>query len=186
MAKKSKAPIVIVALSAFVLGGSAAFVVFGPGRTVPPEMSRGALTPADREARPVSEKPILEEPGRVSTLAPKFENGDLTFDRQTEPVSPTVDPVVQVVNDFLRRVPAVPKEAVLKSAKISSGLVELDFNQAFQTGYGTEDEQVIVNGILTALAQFQNIDRAQFLVEGKALDALSNIDLTEPQPVIRD
>jgi spore germination protein GerM len=110
---------------------------------------------------------------------------DLKFDEAKEAIPPKQNGMVFAVNQFLSGLDAVPKSARLLSAEVKGGIAELNFNEALVAGYGTEDEMIIVEGILRTMAQFEGVDAVQFQVNKAALDTLGGIDLSTPQKVIR-
>src|SRR5690606_5920316 len=89
------------------------------------------------------------------------------------------------VREYLKSISAIPREAKLLDCTVSNGIATLNFNSAFAAGYGTEDERTIVEGILTTLGQFEDIEGVIFHMDGRPLDTLGNIDLGGPQKVIR-
>lgn len=137
---------------------------------------------------PVGEKtvagqniPAVDRP--VKVLTPRYEGNDLKLEEKDAKAPEGTDGMVQVVNSYLDQVPAVPKDARLKSLTMDGGTAMLSFSATFERTYGTDDEQTIIKGILSSLAQFPDVKKAKFLVEGKPLETLGNIDLTEPLDV---
>jgi spore germination protein GerM len=81
----------------------------------------------------------------------------------------------------------LPAGTKLRSVKIEDGLASVDFSQEFQTNFhGSETEEAqAINSILRTMGQFPSVTRVQILVEGKAIDALSQLDISGPLEVIR-
>lgn len=133
------------------------------------------------------QKPARPEPPApsVTVLVPEFVNGELKFKETRQTVAPGEAPEVFAVNAFLKETGFVPPKAKAVSVTVERGLATVTFTPEFQTTYGTEDEQTLVNGILKALGQFKNIDKVSMRVGGQPLDTLGSIDLSEPQDVIR-
>jgi spore germination protein GerM len=77
----------------------------------------------------------------------------------------------------------VPKDANVKTVTVKEGIATIDFNEKIYAGYGTEDEQIIVRGLLRVMAQFPEVKSVLFTTEGQPLDSLGAIDLSSPQPV---
>jgi len=96
------------------------------------------------------------------------------------------DPMVFAVNNYLDKLPMVKKEARARKCTVSNGIANLDFTPEFETTYGTEDEQTILKGLLTVMAQFPDVKQVKFTVGGRTLDSLGNVDLTTPQDVMKD
>ncbi len=168
MSKSKNKPVIFIVAAAALLGGLTVFALNSP-RQIPEDLAR-------KEKAGTS----------VTELTPKYDNGDLTFDRKEGKTSAGSDAKVQVINDYLNKIPAVPKEAELIDVKMEGTTAVLNFNDAFRSGYGTEDEQIIIKGILTSLSQFPEVQNVLFKINGQPLDSLGNIDLSEPQSVTKE
>ncbi len=81
----------------------------------------------------------------------------------------------------------IPEGTRLRSIKVEGGLATVDLSEEFQSHFhGSETEEAqTVNSVLRTLGQFASIDRVQFLVDGKPIDALSQLPLSGPLDVIR-
>lgn len=121
----------------------------------------------------------------VKVLKPAYKDGELTFSETTQNSGTGEAREVFAVNAFLKETKFLPSGARAESVAVKNGLAEVTFTKEFETTYGTEDEQTLVNGILKTLGQFKEIEKVAFKVDGHALDTLGSIDLSEPQPVIR-
>lgn len=124
----------------------------------------------------------------VHALVPKMHGHDLSFEKHNVVAPDGVDQRVFVVNEYLKELHSKgigDAKAKAVGIDVRNGIAYLDFNSAFEETYGTEDEGVVLNGILTSLGQFPEIEKVQFEIDGKAMDSLGDVDLTEPQPVIR-
>ncbi len=119
----------------------------------------------------------------VKVYTPRYDKGELKLDPGTVKPPETADPRVFAVNAYLANLGFVPKGSALKTCIVKDGLATLDFNSAFETTYGTEDEQTVVKGLMTTMAQFPEIHSVLITVEGKSIETLGNIDLTQPLPV---
>ncbi len=178
--KRSKNPIARLAwplllVSVVATGALAHYVLNSPKTPVePPPSVRQKL--ADKAATP-------RESVRVPT--PIYQDDTLRFKSETRKTTAGVDPRVEAVNAFLAQVKAVPRDARLVSVKVSNGTATLDFTDAFRQTYGTEDEQVVLNGLLETLKQFEEIRYVRLTAGGEPIDSLGNVDLTEVQPVPR-
>lgn len=77
----------------------------------------------------------------------------------------------------------VPKEAELISLEVIDGVAYVNFNQAFQTKHwgGSAGEAMTLYSITNSLAKLPDIEKVQFLLEGKKQEAiLGHADTTEP------
>lgn len=81
----------------------------------------------------------------------------------------------------------IPEGTRLRSIKVEGGLATVDLSGEFQSHFhGSETEEAqTVNSVLRTLGQFASIDRVQFLVDGKPIDALSQLPLSGPLDVLR-
>lgn len=81
----------------------------------------------------------------------------------------------------------LPKGTTLRGIKIAGGLATADFSRAFETHFhgGSTEEAQTINSILLTLGQFPTIERVQILVDGRPIDALSNLPINGPLDVIR-
>ncbi len=80
-----------------------------------------------------------------------------------------------------------PKEArATKAVLTERGELRLQFNNAFDRTYGSEEERALVDGILHSLGQFKEIVNVQFCIGDQPMETLGHIDLSTPQAVLRD
>ena len=81
----------------------------------------------------------------------------------------------------------LPEGTRLRGVKVEAGLATVDFSRELVSHFhGSEQEEAqTVNSVLRTLGQFDTIDRVQFLVDGKPVDALSQLPLNAPLDVIR-
>ncbi|MCX7799351.1 MAG: GerMN domain-containing protein [Fimbriimonadales bacterium] len=150
-----------------VLAAVAAYVQLAPAKRVPPEMRR----------------PEAGRPGparEVQVPQPRFEDGELKFDSKSLMTKPGEDPAVAALNGFLRASRIAPQEARCVAVRREGDVAVLDFSAPFAQTYGSEDEQALLAGIAKTLRQFPGIQRFRLAVDGKPLDSLGNIDLSEP------
>jgi hypothetical protein len=79
--------------------------------------------------------------------------------------------------------PNIPAEADVASVKVNGGLAMVDFTPEIQKGYGSGEESELINSLLKGLAEFDQIQRAQFSVQGQPLESLGHLELLEPVDV---
>lgn len=160
----------MLALGAMALGVLGSYAKFGPGNQIP-----------ESERKP----PVRGEDRSVIVYQPKFED-DLRFESRRELPPASADRMVYAVNAYLKEANLAPEGAAAKSCRLEGRTAVLDFTAPFRSTYGTEDERTLIEGILREMGQFREVDDVRFLVEGKPIETLGNIELTDPQPVIRD
>jgi hypothetical protein len=159
-----------------VVGAFGAYVKFGPGAQVPANERRldgNAQKPSPRVD--VSSKP---EHGSVTIFHPKFaETGDLSFTTSSADVPSGEDARVFAVNQFLMDSNIAPAGARLLGIDVHDRVATLSFNSAFFSGYGTMDEQALVEGLRKTLGQFKEIEELDFRNQGRKAETLGNIEL---------
>ena len=155
---------VVLVLAAVVVLGIAAYVKFAPADEIP-----------------VEEETLVD--GSVTLVIPTY---DENLDFRSEPVKVPegVDQTVFAVNLFLDQLDDVGSGGV-ERIELNNGIASVYFSSEFRRSYGTEDEQILVNGLLVTLGQFPEIDFVKFYAGGRPLETFGNIDLTDPLPVIR-
>jgi len=176
--KKGNPGLLLLGLVGLAIVGGLAYYVMNLPKSGP---SLGSDAPSVRNETP--NKPSKSE--QVKVLTPAYKDGELTFSESTQESASGESPEVFAVNAFLKEAGIVPSGARATSVKIKDGIAAVTFTKEFETTYGTEDEQILVNGILKTLGQFKSIKKVSFRVGDHALDTLGSIDLTEPQPVLR-
>lgn len=141
---------------------------------------------APSQSPPVALDKPQEQPKEVKTYTPHYEGNDLKLHPGITKPAPDQDARVFAVNEYLTGLKVVPKAARATKCEIKDGVATIDFTPEFETTYGTEDEQTILKGLLTTMAQFKGVEKVRFTVQGHTLETLGNVDLTEPQPVMQE
>jgi hypothetical protein len=176
MARKTKpasrAPLFVAVCGFALVAGLAAYVVNNRGRSLDQNTSEPTAT--------------SKRPQDVKVYTPRYDKGDLKLDSKTARPTAAEDPRVFAVNKYLEQLAMVPKAARAKTCTVTDGIANLDFTLEFEKTYGTEDEQTILKGLLTVMAQFPEVHQVKFTVGGRTLDTLGNVDLTTPQDVMKD
>jgi hypothetical protein len=167
-------------IGASTLGALTFYAVTPQANRVPVEQLREGAKPSPA-SQTTTEKPLPA--GTVNAPTARYQGDDLVFDQK--PVRPQAgqDRMVFAVNQYLAGLSFVGKEARVTSIKIKDRIATLDFSEAIYGGYGSEDEQTLVKGILETMSQFENVGWVKFTVEGQTLDSLGHLDLSDPQPV---
>lgn len=156
-----------------VAAGIGVYIVNSPGQRI-------SVTPLP------TTKVEQTQSGEVKVYTPRYERGNLKLDPGIAKPAATEDSRVFAVNQYLSGISVVPKAARAVKCEISGGVATLDFTPEFETSYGTEDEQTILKGLLTVMAQFKGVEKVKFTVQGRTLESIGNVDLTEPQPVLQE
>ncbi|MBL8060497.1 MAG: GerMN domain-containing protein [Chthonomonas sp.] len=167
-----------------VAGSVAAWVQINTDRTIPPSERR---LPTQRNGKPVQPQPDSTKRETVTVIKPRYEGDAIKYDRHHSEVPEGENKMVFAVNEYLRESGIAPKEARATKAHLSEkGELKLEFNDAFDRTYGSEEERSLVDGILHSLGQFKEIVNVQFFIGDQPMETLGHIDLTAPQPVLRD
>ncbi len=147
----------------------------------------------DRKASPATSLPLAKSTAAATdqskgsiVLVPSMVGEDLTFKQELRQPPAGVDPMVFTVNEYLRQVPAVPKDGRAVGVEVKDRTAILAFNRAFgdQT-YGSEDEKTVLDGIRATMGGFAEVDKVLLQVDGKTIDSLGHIELADALPVIR-
>jgi germination protein M len=149
------------------------------------------VTPPAGPSGPVSAVPLPTPPsGKTQGVIylPSGKGGDDDqLVAQTVPLHSTQSPALDSLNALAKAPDSpLPSGTQIRGIKLADGLATVDLSREFQTNFhgGTTEESQTVNSILETLGQFPNIDRVQILVEGKSIDALSQLPLDGPLDVI--
>jgi len=116
-------------------------------------------------------------------LVPSILKNDIALFKSAGLPPEGVRPEVFLVNETLTSLQIDGARAV--GIDVKDHLALVDFNTGIERGYGTIEEGYLIKSLQMALGQFKDIDKFQVVVEGKTVESLGNIDLTEPVPVIR-
>lgn len=145
-------------------------------------------SPADRAKR--ASQTDAPKPGTrdsVEIKTPTYdESGNLRFTSEQAKVPRNEDAYLVAINGFLAKADLAPAGAKAVKADLKDGILTIWFNEAFDSTYGTEDEQTLVNGILVSAGQFSEVRKVQFTIQGKPMETMGNIDLTSPLSTLRE
>lgn len=161
-----------------------------PGATVrepQPAVTPPAVAPTTGDDSPAATVKPPKGGGVIYTVRSKGGDANDLAPRPAH-LARSLNPARDAVKELIRADGSpIPSGTALRGIKIEDGLATVDFSDAFQTnfhGSDTEEAQT-VNSVLRTLGQFPTIERVQFLIEGKPIEALSQLPLNEPLPVIR-
>lgn len=75
----------------------------------------------------------------------------------------------------------IPSGTRLLGLNFKNGLATIDFSHEFSDNFhgGSDAEALLVRSILRTLSQFSQVKHVRLLVEGKPLDTLGHLDLSE-------
>lgn len=171
--KTSKGPMIgLLAIGAIGLAVLAAYVKFGGADKVPTEVKR---VPAIQQ--PASNK---NKPDQVTLITPTREGTDLNLGKHQSDVPTGENPMLFALNHFLRESKIVPDDARAVGMQVKDHVALVDVSPSFNQSYGSMDEETLLKGICATLAQFPEVEKVQFFVEGKVVGSLGNVDLSEP------
>lgn len=179
--KKSGNPMIaLMAVGVLGLGALAAYVKFGGADKVPPELKRvESLQKKDVPAGKNEPEPPVEKT-TVELFTPSRDSEELKFTKHRSDVPEGEDARLFALNHFLQASKIADPKAKVVGIQVKDGVALIDASPEFNQTYGTFDEEAILKGISATLAQFNDIEKVQFFVEGKPVTTLGNVDLTEP------
>ena len=174
---RSAGPFVaMLAIGVLGLGALAAYVKYGGASTVPVQIRRE--TPI---GTPSAKKD--DSPDSVELVTPTREGTELKLGKHRSDVPAGEDARLFAINHFLHESNIAPSDARAVGIQVKDGVALVDVSPSFNQTYGTFDEEALLKGLCATLAQFKGIDKVQFFVEGKPVETLGNVDLSEPIPV---
>ncbi len=157
------------------------------GRQPTPSVTPPADTPPAGEGSPTATVKPPKDGGVIYTVSAKGGDDNDLAPRHAH-LARSLNPARDAVKELMRANDSpIPSGTTLRGIKIADGLATVDFSDAFQANFhgGSTEEAQTVNSILGTLGQFPTIERVQILVEGKPIEALSQLPLNDPLPVIR-
>ncbi len=79
-------------------------------------------------------------------------------------------------------IPLIPESATINSLNIKNGIANIDFSQEFVDDRFTSDtaDILLIYSIVNTLTEFPDINAVVFFIDGKRLDLLGMLDLSEP------
>lgn len=183
--RKSKGPtarpiVALLLLGAVGLGGFAAYVRYGSPTRVPDELRAEKATPT----APATKESPAPDRNKVRVMVPESDGTDVKFQTTQRDVPAGEEPILVAVNGFLRECPFVDKSARAIGVDVKDGLATIDFNEPFYQTYGTTDENALLKGLRLSVGQFPNVKKVWFRIEGKPIDSLGSVELTDPISVL--
>jgi hypothetical protein len=173
----------LIAISALSFGGLTYYVMNRPQPNHDTAMANPAPTPATQD-RDTTAPPI--ERDQVQTHDPSYAGGNFSTRTSPSQVPQGTDAAVFAVNDYLDKLPNIPKAVDVKSIAVRDKIATVDFSpQMRDVSFGSEDEQIFVVGILKVLGQFPEIRDVAFTIDGQKVESFGHLDLSTPQPVER-
>lgn len=126
------------------------------------------------------------EHATISVFKPKFSGEELTFEASSKQVPAGEDARIFAVTEFLSVSKVLPEGARLLALSVHGGVASVSFNSKIRGSYGSDDERVLVNGLMSVLGQFKDIERVEFFADGERIDSFGgHLDVSEPQLVTR-
>lgn len=181
----TKTLLIVALCGAAIVGSLAAYVKLTPADRVP-EDQRRVESPAKPRVEPKVDVSVQKAPeGRVYVFEPYFEGNDLKFNTRMADIPRETPPEVFVLTAFLEASRIPDPSARVLGVDVRDGLAAVSFNSAFAGGYGSTDEQVLIEGIRRSLGQFPAINEVELYIDGTKMETLGSVELAEPLPVIR-
>lgn len=170
----------LLPLLAIALGGGAVFA----GTSIYVQAAPKIQPKPD--GTPAVQVDVTAQPSSVEVMEPSYnKEGDLELEPRVVPVKKGADAKATAVSGYIAKIPAVPSSTRVLSIKMEGRTAVIDFSKEVDSGYGTEDERTLIEGVLTTMGQFPDVDMVAFRIEGKATQGIGNLDLSSPLQVIR-
>lgn len=184
----------LLVVGAMGAGALAMYVAGGAPMKLPENMQRTERLPEHQKPKPTDIKSELptstnhdEKQTSVTVLKPKYDkDGTLKFDKDQKEVQHDENPYVVALNGYLANAKIAPEGSKVVNAELKGDVLVVSFSKQFDRTYGTEDEETLVNGLLTTAGQFPGVKKMLFTIEGQELETLGNVDLTQPISVLRE
>lgn len=181
-------------IAALGVGVFAAYVRLTPSAAhVDAGVRRPAVeAPIDRPKEPVVRRShehgpdvtLQETPKALAFKLPKIDGDNVSLGGPAGPVPQGIQPAVFLATETMKVLKIDGAKAL--TARIDGRNAIIEFTPALEKGYGSTEEGTLIKALQTALGQVTDFDTFQLAIEGKTLDTLGQIDLSEPIPVIRD
>lgn len=187
MSNPSKRTLFVVTFVAVaVVGGVAAYVKFAPATHAPIEEPNGGtiLTRGKGPDVSITHGQPEHSEQKVLVFHASYEGENLKFDSLERDVPVGEDPKVFAVNEFLKDSKIVDEGARLLAVHMQGDEAHLSFNEAFNTSYGTDDEHTLLDGLRTTLGQFPEVKKVLLEADGKPIESLGNVEITDGLPVL--
>lgn len=173
-------------VGALVGGAAATYVQSIQSSRISAEERRTERLPQHQDPKSASAAQTPKRGNEVEVVRPRDTGEEVVNERTKVQVPEGQDPMLFAVNSFLRDSKIAPEGAQAVKATLVRGELTLDFNTDFDRTYGSEDERVLVDGILRSLGQFKDVRNVRFTINGEQVETLGHLDLTTPQAVLRD
>lgn len=183
-----RAVVILACLGTVGFVALAAYTKMSP-RIVDPEVRPKAQNTGNLGNDVVGSKPIpmpARQPKKIVVLTPERGSLEPKFHRESKSVPDGEDAWLMATNGFLENSGIVPPDARAVSTRLEDRTLVIDFTASFRKSYGSADESAILKGLQLSIGQFPEIDKIRLTVEGKPLDTLGNVDLSEPIDVMRN
>lgn len=173
----------LIAISALSFGGLTYYVMNRPAPNHDTARTSAGRTPANQDRNAVT-PPIRRD--QVQTHDPSYAGGNFSTRTSTAQVPQGTDAAVFAVNNYLDKLPNIPKAVDVTSISVRDKIATVNFTpQMRSVSFGSEDEQIFVVGILKVLGQFPEIRDVTFTIDGQKVESFGHLDLSTPQPVER-
>lgn len=106
---------------------------------------------------------------------------DVTINTEDEPIQATLQAFIDQQNTSDLGNP-IPEGTRIESVKVDSDLATINFSKEFVDGFagGSEDESLLIKAIVKTVGQFNNINKIMLKADGKPVNTLGHLDITEP------
>lgn len=163
--------IVAIVVAVAVLAGIAYYVMNGPPKDV---LRKGEIHVPANDSKGSD---------KIRITIPDGSSGKLEWEEEVVKATGE-DPVVEAVNRFLVESTIAPEARLVKAIRDGKNL-KLNFSGLFGRGYGTDNEGILLEGIMLAVKKNSDAETVEFFEDGSPAQGLGNLELEGPQPVPR-
>lgn len=147
--------------------------------------------PATSVVRQQAPKSAESRPREIKIYRVIVENNRPRLQATTEAVAAGGDPIENAMRQLVEQGSSgelsnpIPRGTRLLGVEVKDGLAKVDLSREFRDNFtgGSEGEALVIGVILRTLSQFDEVKKAQILVEGKPIDTLGHADLSQPLDV---
>lgn len=162
-----------------VVGVLVVYLKSTPALNVPEDQKR-----ATHRSDPTAE-PVAPKANQVLVPIPLWEEGDLKFGRAAVDVPTGQDPKRVALQSYLDEIRDVLPGVRLEGFRMDGKVAQLRFSPEFDQRMGSDDEATVLLGILAVMGQFPDVEEVEFFAGGQQIEAIGNVELNVPLPVVR-
>jgi spore germination protein GerM len=178
---KRRSFILIILIVAALGAGIYAYMFAGYKAEVAPSKPLTKSVPVNTVPQKNTERTVLIYMIGVDGDKTVLKPVDVTINADDEPIQATLQAFIDQQNTADLGNP-IPEGSRIESVKVDGDLATINFNKEFVDGFagGSEDESLLIKAIVKTVGQFDNINKIMLKADGKPVNTLGHLDITEP------